>query len=73
MDQNKSNISVANLDSLFEKFRCNSKISGAGLGLYMVKQVITAHEGSVFAKSDRKKYYIFGFSIPIQPKNLNKI
>lgn len=71
--KNKSNISVANLDSLFEKFRCNSKISGAGLGLYMVKQVITAHEGSVFAKSDRKKYYSFGFSIPICPIHLNKI
>ena len=55
------------LKNLFNKFQTtkNSKNSAScGLGLYLVKQIIDAHKGKVFAKGDNFGHYTFGFSIP---------
>ena len=52
---------IKNLDRVFEKFESTSN---SGLGLYLVKQIITAHKGSVFAKEEGGGLYSFGFVIP---------
>jgi len=55
---------------VFEKFfRCNEPcerdVAGRGLGLYLVKQIIERHKGSVWMKNDGKKGSVFFFSLPL--------
>ena len=57
------------LDKLFSKFVSNAskfKKLGFGLGLYLVKQIIEAHRGEVFANSCKKEGNTFGFKIPLK-------
>jgi PAS domain S-box-containing protein len=64
------------IERLFQKFErikppvmnehITIKDSGTGLGLYITKGIITAHEGEIWAKSDgENKGSTFSFSIPI--------
>lgn len=62
-------ISQKELDKLFSKFVSNAakfKKLGFGLGLYLVKQIIKAHNGEVFAKSCKVEGNTFGFRIPVK-------
>lgn len=52
---------IKNLDRVFEKFESTTN---SGLGLFLVKQIITAHKGSVFAREEENGRYSFGFVIP---------
>lgn len=52
---------IKNLDRVFEKFESTSN---SGLGLFLVKQIITAHSGKVFAQKECEGTYSFGFVIP---------
>ncbi|MBR1754317.1 HAMP domain-containing histidine kinase [bacterium] len=52
---------IENLDKVFDKFESSTN---SGLGLYFVKQVINAHNGSVFARQEDENKYSFGFVIP---------
>ena len=51
------------IKELFEKFR-TKKPYGSGLGLYIVKQIIEAHNGKIFVKKGKDNTCIFGFKIP---------
>ncbi len=58
----------ARLFHLFERGISAVKLesSGEGLGLYIVKNIVTAHKGSVFIESAGKgKGSLFGFRIPL--------
>lgn len=56
-----------NIKKVYDKFQTNSitkNSASCGLGLYLVKQIITAHNGYVFAKSEENGECNFGFVIP---------
>lgn len=66
------------LETIFEKFQetsenCFNK-SGTGLGLYLVKRIINAHNGSVYATSDINGTCTFGFTMPqkVNPKEVGE-
>lgn len=52
---------------IFEKFyrnhRSKASVGGSGLGLYLSKALITAHEGNMWARSEDGKGSIFGFTL----------
>ena len=54
---------------LFKKYVSNSSDAkynktGTGLGLYLSEKIITAHNGSIIAYSDKNNKNTFGFKIP---------
>lgn len=55
------------ISGLFTKFyrshRSKSAVGGSGLGLYLVKTIVTAHGGNVWVKSKEGEGSSFGFSI----------
>ncbi|MEM9076432.1 MAG: two-component regulator propeller domain-containing protein [Bacteroidota bacterium] len=52
---NGSGLDKKELDKLFVPFeRFDSSVEGSGLGLYMVKKIVEAHNGSISAKSEGK-------------------
>lgn len=60
-------IPKAQLEKLFDKYVSDAskyKKSGIGLGLYLTKQIVTAHNGEVIAESDEINGNTFGFKIP---------
>ncbi len=61
-------ISTKHLPHLFERFFRAEKtknLEGIGLGLYLCRQIIHAHNGRVWAESEEGKGSTFYFSIPI--------
>ena len=66
------------MDRIFRKYVTHSEKFnkvGIGLGLYLSKKIIEAHNGTVIAQSSKDETNIFGFKIPISPKieiNQNK-
>lgn len=53
------------LPFIFDAFyRADKTTKGSGLGLFIVKTIVDAHEGSVSVKSDVGKGSIFSFSLP---------
>ena len=56
------------LKEIFEKYKHNSDAkyqkTATGLGLYLSKQIIDAHNGKVYAKSDKNQTCDFGFELP---------
>src|SRR5919112_117463 len=59
-------------DRLFEKFATKSE-KGLGLGLYISKKIIEAHDGKIWAENnpDGKKGATFYFILPISNQQLN--
>jgi signal transduction histidine kinase len=69
-------ISKEILPKLFSKFTTGSSNSGTGLGLYICKNIIQAHEGKIWAENEPDgKGAIFRFALPvlsyINPNNNN--
>ena len=67
--KNKSEyIAEGQMKEIFEKYKHkeNSKSmkTSTGLGLYLSKQIIDAHNGRMYAHSDEDQNYVFGFEIP---------
>ncbi|MBI1975682.1 MAG: hypothetical protein HYS59_01625 [Candidatus Vogelbacteria bacterium] len=72
-------ISPENIDGLFEKFNradaAKAKTSGTGLGLYIAKNIVDAHNGTIWAESAGKgKGATFTISLPagVQEKLLSQ-
>lgn len=59
-----------NLNKLFEKYETvsdyDSIYRGSGLGLYLTKQIVSAHNGKIYAKQLSSKKCLFGFQIPME-------
>ena len=62
-------INPETIEGLFKKYVSHAakynKI-GVGLGLYLSKQIIDAHNGDIYAQSFKENYNIFGFNIPLR-------
>jgi two-component system, OmpR family, sensor histidine kinase VicK len=77
--ENKVNISVKDtgcgidqiiFPKLFSKFATKSK-GGTGLGLYISKNIIEAHDGQIYANNNKDgKGSTFGFSLPLIKKGI---
>ncbi len=56
------------MNNLFKKYVSHAakfnKV-GVDLGLYLSKQIIDAHNGSIYAKSYEDNSNVFGFILPI--------
>ncbi len=56
------------LIDIYEKFKtaqnAQFRTTSTGLGLYLSKQIINAHKGSVYVSSNKNETCTFGFSIP---------
>jgi PAS domain S-box-containing protein len=61
-------INPETMNNLFKKYVSHAakfnKI-GVGLGLYLSKQIINAHDGNIYAKSFEDNHNIFGFVLPL--------
>ncbi len=79
VDNQKATVSVKDegagiskhyLPYVFDRFFRTEKtrnIEGVGLGLYLCKQIIGAHNGQVWVESEEGKGSTFYFSIPLRP------
>ncbi len=60
-----SGISLEDQESLFERFRQGeNKRSGSGLGLYLSRRIVEAHQGAIAAQSELGKGSIFTVCLP---------
>ncbi len=60
-------IPLSNPDDVFEKFMSvaqNDKKAGTGLGLYICKKIIEAHNGTIHAESKIEDYTKISFTLP---------
>ena len=57
------------LADIFEKYKTTDNTrfhkTSTGLGLYLAKQIIDAHNGKIYASSDINETCTFGFSLPV--------
>ncbi|MEO5891425.1 MAG: ATP-binding protein [Ferruginibacter sp.] len=63
-------ISPKQLPKIFGRFFRAEKtknLEGIGLGLYLCRRIVEAHNGKIWAESEEGKGSTFFFSIPIQP------
>jgi PAS domain S-box-containing protein len=66
-------IPSSQLPYIFDRFFRAEKtknLEGVGLGLYLCREIILAHNGRIWAESEEGKGSLFCFSIPLQPINL---
>ncbi len=55
--------------NLFERFRQgNHRLSGSGLGLHLVSQIVEAHQGQIFVKSKVGQGSLFTVELPLIPQ-----
>ena len=62
------------LKKVFERFEravSHQNISGLGLGLYISKEIVIAHKGTIEAQSDKEHGTCFTVTLPKNPKNEN--
>jgi two-component system, NarL family, sensor kinase len=55
------------LSELFQRFyqgESDRQAQGSGLGLYLARQIITAHHGTIWAENRAAKGALFGFQLP---------
>jgi len=53
-----------NIQNIFDKFK-KLHGKGTGLGLYIARQIINAHGGDIWVKSEQKKGSVFYFTVPV--------
>jgi signal transduction histidine kinase len=57
------------LPRLFTKFATKSEVGGTGLGLFISKSIVEAHDGKICAENNTDgKGATFSFSLPILNK-----
>ncbi|HYW21728.1 MAG TPA: hybrid sensor histidine kinase/response regulator [Nodularia sp. (in: cyanobacteria)] len=55
------------IETLFERFRQGShKSSGSGLGLYLSRRIVEAHQGNILVNSELGKGSVFIINLPIK-------
>jgi two-component system, NtrC family, sensor histidine kinase GlrK len=54
----------ANLSTIFDKFKSSAILKGTGLGLVIVKNIVKAHGGKVWAESKQGEGSTFTFMLP---------
>lgn len=64
------------LETIFQRFyrvdsEATSHISGTGLGLWVCKQIITAHGGSIYCRSELGKGSEFIFELPLKENDVD--
>jgi PAS domain S-box-containing protein len=57
---------LANIFNRFERAHAEKKIKGVGLGLYIVRQLVEAHGGSIHVESEVGKSSTFTVELPLQ-------
>lgn len=65
-------ITEEELPHLFERFyqgHTNRQATGSGLGLYLTRQIIEAHGGTIWAENRKPKGALFGFKVPAYVKD----
>ncbi|MDD1444243.1 ATP-binding protein, partial [Dolichospermum sp. ST_sed3] len=62
---NGSGIPESIKSRIFEAFATEGKVKGTGLGLFMCKMIVDAHNGSLTYKSEKDKGTIFIIQLPI--------
>lgn len=63
-------ITNSELPLLFERFyqgHSDRQAKGSGLGLYLTRQIITAHGGTIWAENRPQGGALFGFRLPASP------
>jgi signal transduction histidine kinase len=55
------------LDHLFDPYTRSSRSAGAGLGLYIVNEIVRAHHGSIAVRSNEQDGTTFTVKLPIAP------
>jgi two-component system, NtrC family, sensor histidine kinase GlrK len=53
-----------NIQDIFDKFK-KLHGKGTGLGLYIVRQIVSAHGGDIWVKSEKNKGSTFSFTVPV--------
>jgi two-component system NarL family sensor kinase len=67
VSDNGAGITAAELPYLFERFyqgHSNRQAKGSGLGLYLTRQIVEAHGGTIWAENRMPHGAIFGFRLP---------
>lgn len=70
VQDNGPGITVDRQHAIFERFvRVNNvrHVQGLGLGLYITKQIVEAHGGSIAVSSDRDNGTLFTMHLPLKP------
>jgi signal transduction histidine kinase len=68
-------ISPDHIDKIFNRFYqiiSASSQGGLGIGLFISKQIVKAHEGSIFVQSELNKGSTFTVELPKNPINLKE-
>lgn len=76
VSDNGTGIPIDKQKDLFSKFyqvKESEHLQGTGLGLYIVKGIITAHNGSISLESSEGKGTIITFSLPLGTQNQSPI
>lgn len=61
------------LPNIFDKFVTKGDSGGTGLGLYICKAIVIAHDGEIFANNNDRGGATFTIILPIMTKNENAI
>lgn len=67
---NGAGITPTELPYLFERFyqsHSNRQATGSGLGLYLTRQIVAAHSGTIWAENRQPHGAIFAFRLPVLP------
>jgi two-component system NarL family sensor kinase len=73
---NGAGIGAEELPHLFERFYqgpSDRQAKGSGLGLYLSRQIIAAHNGTIWAENRHPSGAIFAFRLPALPFHLPEL
>lgn len=66
-------VRLEEIPHLFERFyqgQSDRQAKGAGLGLYLSRQIVEAHGGTIWAENRQPTGAVFAFRLPVFPYHL---